>query len=215
MLITENSEAEAEFSEGELIGDLLLIEHKISIEDIVAITDMNCIEIDKDSFFTYIFPYISPKTYQKKSKNQKINKIKEILKQFPIFSTLPSDHLTSIANSFLCLKFTDGDTILDAEKSQNFIPFHIIYSGSVQVYNGDESSILSNGNYIGNLQIDYEQTEKLNLTVVAMGDVEFLSLSKQIYNELVKTICSRKLSDRITSLFDENEIPETENAKQK
>lgn len=168
---------------------------------------MECYEIDRETFYTIIAQYVSTQIIQSKGPKRNLSRIVDILKSFPLFASLNSDQLISIANNFIYYKYKAGDTIISNDSGVNLnatcIDFHIINSGVVHVYHDDSSNVISTGHIIGELQGTFDGMDN-SILAVAEEDVETLSIPKNVYSDIIKTVLNNFPVDRATSKHSED-----------
>ena len=118
-----------------------------------------------------------------------INKFEEIIRNIPVFSNLPEEHLTLLHKQFEKKSF-HNQSIIFSEKDPGQDMF-IIISGAVEIFQEHNNkkkvlAVLKDGDFFG--EISVLTSIARTASVMAVTDVEILVLNKQNLIELLKKI---------------------------
>lgn len=155
---------------GKYFGELALISNEPRKANVIAIDDVICYTIDKQTFTSVLGTLKDAET-----ESTGIT----ILKKVKILQGLSEKQLLTIVKCLETVNYSDGEEII--VQGDEGDKFYMIASGEVAVFvNHVEVAKLKNGSYFGEMALMND--ERRNATITACGDVVCLTLNR---NEVI------------------------------
>ena len=164
--LTGTSRELVQLNAGKYFGELALISNEPRKANVIAINQVICYTIDKQTF-TSILGTLKDAEIESTGVT--------ILKKVKILQSLSEKQLLKIVKSLETINYSDGDEII--VQGDEGDKFYMIASGEVIVFvNHAEVAKLKSGSYFGEMALMND--DRRNATIVASGDVVCLTLDR-------------------------------------
>lgn len=173
-VVTEQNEHCKIYEKYDYFGEASLISNENRSADVIALTDVQLLVLEKHAFLSFIEGSSLSENLQRLSKTRQSNSW-DILANSSLFSSMTSYQKTRLEGILIRHKITRGEKLAAQGKPTNF--FHILIDGVIEVKMAHKTIIRSNmGDFIGDLSsIADNAASTFEATVLEDGKVYCIS----------------------------------------
>mmetsp|Transcript_15644 Transcript_15644/g.27281 ORF Transcript_15644/g.27281 Transcript_15644/m.27281 type:complete len:806 (-) Transcript_15644:1313-3730(-) len=180
--------------EGDYFGERSLMKQEPRAADVIAVTDTDCLVLDRESFNALLGPLTEVLDF---------NLGMRVIRSVPLFSQLSSQEKNKLGKSLKVESFKKGDVII--KQNDTGSKFYLIRDGTARVNklvegveNGAEVASLSPGDYFGEGALLKDEPRTANV-VAESDEVVCLTMDRKKFEKLLgplQKILKRELDTR-------------------